>query len=259
MVEQVIRPARRLSREIVQLMLEMNSQLRQRGITVALTAADACDQLIQQSASFEEAEIVAARRRLIAVVTDVPEVETSSSVQPKLPPRSLSAKMETIQEANVKQPPAEPLNIFLRDPENAQLTCDQCQTALVLDPNQVTADAPPLEVTCACGAMMHVDSDGRKYPRYATNLPGQYTHSTSGKTGALVVKDMSFGGLRFITSALNQIADGDRLEIQFTLDDEAKSLISEPIDVRYVNQKTIGAEFANGENFDKRLVRYLFR
>ena len=251
MGEQVMKPARRLSREIVQLMLEMNSELRQRGVTVALTASDACEQLIQQSARFEDTELASLRRRLVATVTDVPE--TKPVVEAAQAGPALAAGDDVARE-NV-----EPFNVFVRDPEKAQFTCDQCQRNIKLDPVQLEADAPPLSVTCACGALMHVDADGRKYPRHSTRLSGRYTQPEQGKSGAIVVEDISFGGLRFVTSLPHQIAHGDRLDIQFTLDDEDKSIITEPIEVRYVNQNAIGAQFANAENFDKRLVKYLFR
>src|SRR5688500_10023297 len=69
MTEQMYTLTRGLSREIVQLMLEMNSLLRRYNISVSLIASDVYNQFIQASETIEDDDIVALRGRLVAAFT----------------------------------------------------------------------------------------------------------------------------------------------------------------------------------------------
>ncbi|ETW92307.1 MAG: hypothetical protein ETSY1_44215 [Candidatus Entotheonella factor] len=78
MSERKQRSTRYLSRETVQLMLQMKSLLRQYGVTISLTAPDVHNLLIQAAAAIDDDEIDYLRLRLIAATQ--PESEASSNL-----------------------------------------------------------------------------------------------------------------------------------------------------------------------------------
>jgi hypothetical protein len=149
-------------------------------------------------------------------------------------------------------------NVFLRKlHKKNRLTCKQCRSAIVLTPEE-TAD-PPVEVPCPCGNKIQVDADGRKFPRRAASLSGHYMKQ-NGETGTITIDNISFGGIRFHTEDdTHRIAYDDRLQLQFTLDDEAQSVVSTKISVRYVLWNTVGGQFIDTANFDQHLASYLMR
>ena len=59
MAEQVHSPSRGLSRQVVQLMLEMNGILRRHGISIALTGPHVYDDIVRASETIDDAELAA--------------------------------------------------------------------------------------------------------------------------------------------------------------------------------------------------------
>ena len=292
MTEQMYTPTRGLSREIVQLMLEMNSLLRRYNISVSLTASDVYDQFIQASEMIEDDDIVALRGRLGAAFTRVLQEGASGADGSKLALENLPASVtmpgetpepvanspETMAPqpllqadpgestadrahglASNPQTPGKSQNVFLRKlRKKSRLTCDQCQSTIVLKLAE-TADLP-VEVPCPCGNKIQVDADGRKFPRRAASLSGHYVKPENGETGTIMIDNISFGGIRFHTEDnTHSIAHDDRLHLQFTLDDEVQSVVSTKINVRYVLWNTVGAQYLDTANFDPHLAAYLMR
>ena len=292
MTEQTRTPTRGLSREIVQLMLEMNSLLRRYNISVSLIAPNVYDQLIQASETIEDDDIMTLRGRLVTAFMRVRQEEASGADNSELvlenPPASVTMPGEIPEpvvdspETMAPQPPpqAEPgestadiahglasnpqipgksQKVFLRKlHKKNRLTCEQCQSAIVLTLEKTAG--LPVEVPCTCGNKIQVNVDRRKFPRRAANLSGHYVKPENGETGTIVIDNISFGGIRFYTKDdTHSIAHDDRLQLQFTLDDEAQSVVSTKISVRYVLWNTVGAQFIDTGNFDQHLAAYLMR
>jgi hypothetical protein len=292
MTEQTHTPTRGLSREIVQLMLEMNSLLRRYNISISLTAPNVYDQLIQASETIADDDIVALRGHLVAAFTRVLQEGASGADGSELalenPPASVTLPGEIPEsvadapETMAPQPlpqaepgestadtahglasntqiPGKSQNVFLRKlHKKSRLICEQCQSAIVLTLEETAG--LPVEVPCTCGNKIQFDADGRKFPRRAANLSGHYVKPENGETGTIVIDNISFGGIRFHTKDdTHSIAHDDRLQLQFTLDDEAQSVVSKKISVRYVLWNTVGAQFIDTANFDQHLAAYLMR
>jgi len=64
------------------------------------------------------------------------------------------------------------------------------------------------------------------------------------------------GGIRFLTN-LKNINHGEIYKIEFFLDDEYKSHVKEEIIIKYIKNREIGAEFAEGEKYNYDLDFYL--
>ncbi|ETX03799.1 MAG: hypothetical protein ETSY2_32520 [Candidatus Entotheonella gemina] len=76
--------------------------------------------------------------------------------------------------------------------------------------------------------------------------------------GEMIVENISYDGVRLrVKSCGGNIYRDDVLLIQFSLDNKHRTIIREPIDVRYIQDGIIGAQFQNAYGMPKPLVEYL--
>ncbi len=309
MSERSQRSTRTLSRETVQLMLEMKSLLRKYGVTISLTAPDVHDLLIQAAEAIDDEEINFLRLRLIAArrpkrdlsanpqaldeadpfIDDTEETHAAEpsftmpsvaptgakpQVQDRPPFEALKPENNTVRNVYVQEsfvedetdvflesegaqaPPTK--RIALNTPRTGLLRCDQCQrTSTVM---AADSEDEAREVRCTCGMVYRVILDARKYDRKLASLPGFYIdQKDETKTGIIVVENISFGGLKFRITSPHNVAYDDLLYIQFTLDDDAQTLIWEKVRVHYVHHDVVGVEFMDPNKFNKNLAVYLMR
>lgn len=72
----------------------------------------------------------------------------------------------------------------------------------------------------------------------------------------IITNDNTATFVRIQFNFMQDVAPGDRLDIEFTLDDRERSLIKKEVVVRSVNGKSVGAEFTSTEHYE-RLGPYL--
>ena len=257
MTEPGYRQIRKLSRQTVQLMLEMKSLLRQYDITISVSAPDAYEQLIQASQAIDDDDVADVRRRLIAA--GLPGEDNglpSESMLARGNSKSTSQNNKKILAVHPEvspEPdriePAEPIHkvLYPHAPHEGLLTCDRCQATIAVKVKPL-GETQPIPVQCACGMSFRVVLASRQYPRRPCQLPGVYIdqHDET-KTGTLVVEKVSFGGVRFRTTSDHSIALNDQVQIQFTLDDEHRTIIWEPVCVSYLDGNTMEAKFVGAD------------
>jgi hypothetical protein len=94
--------------------------------------------------------------------------------------------------------------------------------------------------------------------RKDTNLNGQFVNlSLNSERGAMLVTDVSMGGIGFTVIGRNRIQIDHDLEISFSLDDSHSSVISKQVIVKIVQDKFVGCEFRHAHEYDKALGFYL--
>ena len=139
------------------------------------------------------------------------------------------------------------------------LKCVSCGDALILTPANLLLERE-FHVQCHCGMMHEIIMGQRRYARKATWLPGRYySFDNTAITGEMTVEDISFGGICFRVQAPFNLNVGDRLHLDFTLDDTAENQIVVPVTVRNVWQDVIGVEFLRSETFNRELAAYLIK
>ena len=137
------------------------------------------------------------------------------------------------------------------------LTCDDCQSEVTVPIGQWNRSAP-LDVGCRCGAQYRVATDARRYPRQHVELPGRYTNlEDEQQSGSMVVEDIAFGGIRFRPTTPHTLVPGACLHIQFTLDDWRRTCVWEQVQVRHVQEETLGAVFLELDLVNPGLSDYL--
>jgi c-di-GMP-binding flagellar brake protein YcgR len=155
--------------------------------------------------------------------------------------------------------------IFVKSDNIATLVCDGCGKRRRKDVSRFTRlkQEVRLKWTCPCGAVNRAVLERRNFVRFKVNLSGKFSyHSQDGQhsVAPLVVVDISQGGLLFKRrTGLGSypFREGDRLSVQFDLDDQNRSSVQREVGVRTIREDgSVGAEFVSKEHYD-RLGPYL--
>lgn len=138
------------------------------------------------------------------------------------------------------------------------MTCEICGISITVHADHQQHPTEPLKIFCPCGSFFCVALDKRKYYRKRTQLPGVFFQDAQGQDlGKMIVENMSFGGLRFRTLEPHTLRLQECIHVKFCLDDTQRSIVSEPVRVRFVRDEVIGAMFLSTDSFNKALALYL--
>jgi hypothetical protein len=146
---------------------------------------------------------------------------------------------------------------FYANEGRVTLCCPKCGFMRQIEIAQLKSVNGPIKVKCRCQNVFHAQVEMRQFFRKQTSLPGEFTNVATGKSGRMVVKDVSIGGLGFITDEAGMLQPGDVLKVRFTLDDAHSSEILRKVTVRSVRHSMVGTEFSDGKPYDKDLGFYL--
>jgi len=118
-----------------------------------------------------------------------------------------------------------------------------------------TDDAVGVTYKCTCGYTYNLLLEKRKYYRKETRLPGTYFFGKGEKP--MTVKDLSLTGLKFEVENEPDFMVGDKLFVEFHLDDTQKTQIKKQVIIKIISGLSIGAEFCPEKGSDKAIEFYL--
>lgn len=180
--------------------------------------------------------------------------------------------------------------VSINSDNKAVFVCPECKTEKTVDVSKYENidKAVTVKVKCKCKHTYTVVMEKRERLRKETELYGVYTKlgpETDGQKGLLTIKDVSRSGLKSELSILrlkikqhdlsgiedkgdilnfeiqNPDVDldvGDKLLVEFHLDDGQRSLIKKEAIIRWINMPHIGVEFSSSELFDKALGFFMW-
>jgi hypothetical protein len=148
--------------------------------------------------------------------------------------------------------------VFVNSENKAVFTCPKCTKAKTVDISNLVNEKKDIKVKCSCGHVYPVVLERRKFYRKKTSLPGIFILEQNDKEYAMTVTNISRFGLEFNSSESEKLNVGDRIGVEFRLDDKSRSLIRKKIIIRKIEEKTAGAEFCFPDEYDKALGFYLF-
>ncbi len=180
--------------------------------------------------------------------------------------------------------------VSINSDNKAVFVCPECKTSKTVDVSKYENidKAVTVKVKCQCNHTYTVVMEKRERLRKETELYGVYTKlgsETDGQKGLLTIKDVSRSGLKskltlmrlkikqhdlsgredkggsFDFEMQNSEIDldvGDKLLVEFHLDDGQRSLIKKEAIIRWINMPYIGVEFSSSELFDKALGFFMW-
>ena len=158
------------------------------------------------------------------------------------------------------------IKVFIADDDTATLICPACGKTKTADVSKYIgrADSVKIKVRCACGHAFVVFLERRQQFRKATSLDGSYTYSgphsaphASHFGGKMTVVDISRTGVRIKFATMPRFTVGDRIQIEFQLDDSHGSVIKREVVIRNMKGYFVGAEYTTPLPFDNAIGFYL--
>lgn len=154
--------------------------------------------------------------------------------------------------------------IFVNSKNQAAFRCHACGREEMKDVSRFFSLDKEIRLkwTCACGQANTVMLERRQFFRENVRLPGSYSlDRQDGRTiiNPVTIVAISHRGLSFkqgLSSRAPNFQPGDRLQVQFTLDDRLKSVVSREVVVRSVKGSIVGVEFTSLQHADN-LGNYL--
>lgn len=151
--------------------------------------------------------------------------------------------------------------VFANRQGNTTLVCPKCTNSKAVNVAKYRNSQTSIKAKCGCGYIFDVHGirdDLRKFYRKKANLPGSYSRVTDDKKGIMMVKDLSYSGLRFKTDKDDdEIEKEDILGVRFILNDERKTEICRSVIVKNIQGRYIGVEFSDCMAYEIELVQYL--
>ena len=155
---------------------------------------------------------------------------------------------------------------YINNDQTATFVCPQCQKPLIKNVSKYVAldEQVRLKVKCSCGHQFKAVLEKRKKFRKSTTLDGRYKYSvktpdnrSTEVTGRMTVTDLSFTGLRVKLPIAPRFAVGDKLTVEFKLDDQNQTLVSKEVIVQNITGLYAGFEFIFNQSYDPSLGFYL--
>ena len=154
------------------------------------------------------------------------------------------------------------LKVFLNEKNQSVIICPKCGKTKTADLSRYEKLNSNLQfqAKCACSHTFKVTVEKRRFVRKRTTLKGwiyRYTGTDKKIKEPVTIKDLSSTGVKFIFENAALLSVGDRLMIEFNLDDAKGSSINDEIVVRNIDDFYIGAQFCFRGYSGKALGFYL--
>jgi hypothetical protein len=144
---------------------------------------------------------------------------------------------------------SEPKKTYVRPDNTVVLTCPNCGLQEEVQAEEFKNYKNKLKVKCRCQETFMVFLEFRNRVRKKTRLRGTYiNYSQKDSSGFLIIQDISLTGLSFTSLDLKNFKVGDVLRVEFTLDDESRTEISNDINVRNIRKKSVGCKYHSSED-----------
>jgi len=145
------------------------------------------------------------------------------------------------------------------------ITCPRCMRQDHISPEHFKSIGKTVMATCPCGFQLKLKTEMRSYHRKKVNLEGVFLR-TKGKnflsdsidyTGKIHIANISKKGLGFVTEGPNNLSIGDNIRAKFTLDNQARSVISKQVIIKGLKKNYAGGQFVGPDKDDIALGFYL--
>jgi hypothetical protein len=148
--------------------------------------------------------------------------------------------------------------IYINEDNMATFICPKCEYLKIMDISKFKElnTAVRIKCKCKCGHAYSVLLERRRYFRKKTNLPGVFVLNEA--EYPITIKDISRTGMKIMSSIKNGFSIGDRISVEFNLDDRDRSFIKRDVIIKKIDGSYIGAEFPEPEFYGK-LAPYLFQ
>ena len=146
---------------------------------------------------------------------------------------------------------------FVSENGMATISCPNCMMTKQVAVAGYQDKQHSLKVRCKCQQTFTVNLEFRQQHRKNTELRGIYDILNDSGGGRAVIRDLSRNGIGFTVSGVHNIRVGQRVMINFALDDNKQTELTKQAVVKAINMNLIGCEFQKDQAFEKDFGFYL--
>jgi hypothetical protein len=146
---------------------------------------------------------------------------------------------------------------YVSDNGLAAITCPHCGLTKQVTVAQYRGRHQTLKVRCRCKQSFATQLDFRQSHRKRTDLSGFYQILDDKSGGIASIRDISKDGIGFTVSGIHNLKVGQKIKLDFSLDDRKQTPLQKQAVVRAVHKNRIGCEFTAMQAFEKDLGFYL--
>ncbi|MDM8522554.1 PilZ domain-containing protein [Desulfococcaceae bacterium HSG8] len=153
--------------------------------------------------------------------------------------------------------------LFINNDNMAVCVCPKCKETKGFNVFGYESVNEPVRIThlCGCGHSQTLLLERRKFHRKKAELPGLCTFTKEKTKRTMTVKDLSRGGLKLELNEKTDVKIGNKIFVEFCLDDEDFTLIRKKGIIKNISKNYIGIEFYPGKPgnlYDKAIGVYTF-
>jgi len=146
------------------------------------------------------------------------------------------------------------LHVIVNDHGEGLFICPSCHNSVLKDLSNVISAQRVINIKCKCkcGHVYQAFVDRRTFTRESVNSIGVcFYKNAAGETakGIIRVLDVSMSGMRFSFNGVPEFSVGDRIMVEFKLDDWERSQVREEGIVRRIQSNKVGLQFDAIERF----------
>ena len=147
--------------------------------------------------------------------------------------------------------------IYTDDTNRVSIICPKCGFEQNIDVSKFKDTQKKLKGRCRCGEPYQYTIEFRKRYRKDVRLPGKYSILGRGEKEDIIIRDLSFTGIRFESLTPHQILEDDTLEVTFKLDNHRRSKIRKLVKVIWIRDLIVGANYIETKLYENDLEFYL--
>ena len=147
--------------------------------------------------------------------------------------------------------------VYVDNTNHATIICPKCKLKKNIDVTRFKNTQKKLKSKCRCGEVFRITLEFRKHPRKKVRLNGEYSIHGRSEKGEIIIEDISAGGVRFASLKPHYISRNDTVELKFTLDNTMKTEIHNLVKIKWIIDRTVGAQYIDPKSLEKDLGYYL--
>ena len=156
------------------------------------------------------------------------------------------------------------VRVYISKNNTATFVCPNCENTTTADVTRYAKMDKTVRVNikCRCGHGFQAVLEKRRRYRKPTRLPGTYTHQRPDgheDKGIMQVVDISSSGLKLKLNVGRAFNVGDKIRVEFNLDDPQHTPIDKVVIVKNVSKDYVGVAFREREGDDPSLGFYLLK
>lgn len=152
--------------------------------------------------------------------------------------------------------PVEEIRVFLNGKNEGIFICPACNNRVEKDLKDLYSYKSKIKLNCKCkcGNTYTALVERRRSFRKPVNFTGTYTYQNNNgalKKDSIRILDISRGGMSFSVNNMPEFKIGDRIVIEFKLNEEMESQIREEGIVKRIQLNKVGLQFTSEERNGK--------